>query len=156
MKGPGDSLGFSLMIKQLMKKNLKKTYIGILIFAFILAIGIYLHDGIRLDQSFVSPTPGQTTSIESISFPKGGEILKQGNAYLLKWTDADTSTTTTQIFLIDTALEAEGASASISDRVYAVPDTGSYQYVIPESLPDGIYKFEIGTLLSLPFTVSSK
>lgn len=139
-----------------MKKNLKKTYIGILILAFILAIGIYLHDAMKQDQSFVPLTPGQTASTESVSFPKGGETLKQGNAYLLKWTDADASTTTTQIFLIDTALETEGASASISDRVYNVPDTGSYQYVIPASLPDGTYKFEIGNLLSAPFDVSSK
>jgi hypothetical protein len=86
-----------------------------------------------------------------IQFPAGGETLTQGQAYTLTWKGGPEEI---QIFLVDTALKSQGASVSVSDRVYGIENTGSYQYVIPRGLPEGTYEFQIGDATSKEFRIS--
>jgi hypothetical protein len=90
----------------------------------------------------------------SITFPKGGERLTQGQSYELTWTGGREETT--QIFLIDTSLKEEGTSASISDRIYGIENKHKYNYTIPTNIPAGIYQFQIGSMTSAPFEIISK
>ncbi len=90
-----------------------------------------------------------------VVFPAGGEVFEPGTTHRLSWDDPDNIETTTQIFLIDTALESQGASVSVTDRIYGIPDTGSYEYTFPVSIPNGTYKFSIGTLTSKTFQIAS-
>lgn len=77
----------------------------------------------------------------NIRFPAAGERLEKGKTYTLQWDGGDD---TVSIFLIDSALEKKGASVSISDRIYGIENTGSYNYTVPERLEEGTYKFTIG------------
>lgn len=97
-----------------------------------------------------SPTPASNE--QSITFPKGGETLTSGKTYTLKWAGGPNPT---QIFLINRDLEKEGVSVSLADRIYNIANTGSYDYVIPENIPAGNYKFEIGNIISATFRIES-
>lgn len=101
-------------------------------------------------QACTDQTPDQTRAHTQISFPVGGEQLTLGKTYTLKWSGGADAT---DIFLIDTSLESVGASVSLVDRVYHVPNTGSYQYTIPTRLSPGTYKIEIGDSTSNPFKI---
>lgn len=90
----------------------------------------------------------------SITFPKGGEKLVQGQSYELTWTGGREKTT--QIFLIDTSLKDQGASASISDRIYGIENKHAYTYTIPLNMKPGAYEFQIGSLTSPAFDIVSK
>ncbi len=90
----------------------------------------------------------------SITFPKGGEKLVQGQSYQLTWTGGREETT--QIFLIDVSLKDEGSSVSISDRVYGIENKHAYTYTIPTNIKPGIYEFQIGSLTSPTFEIVSK
>lgn len=96
----------------------------------------------------------------AITFPKGGETLVTGEKYTLKWKNVgetgSPNASTTQIFLIDQSLLNQGASVSIIDRTYDVPDTGSYEYTVPTGAADGTYFFVIGTTTSNTFKISSE
>jgi len=126
-------------------KNTTGSIIGIVILLIVIVGGFYLYISAPIR---ISPTP------VGVTFPAGGETLAQGKTYTLTWNDGGAGTTT-QIFLVDTDLQSVGASVSISDRVYGIADTGSYQYTIPKTIPDGTYEFEIGTLTSNTFEISS-
>lgn len=97
----------------------------------------------------VSNTPSQVT------FPAGGENFVKGKEYSLRWNPESSGEDTIAIFLIDASLESQGASVSIADRIYDVPNTGSYDYTFPESLEEGSYKFQIGKENSNYFKVVS-
>lgn len=90
----------------------------------------------------------------SITFPKGGEKLVQGQSYQLTWTGGREETT--QIFLIDTSLKDQGTSASISDRIYGIENKHAYDYTIPADMKPGTYQFQIGKLTSPTFDIVSK
>jgi hypothetical protein len=90
----------------------------------------------------------------SITFPKGGEKLVQGQSYELTWTGGREETT--QIFLIDTSLKDVGSSVSISDRVYGIENKHAYTYMIPVNMKPGTYEFQIGELTSPMFEIVSK
>lgn len=90
----------------------------------------------------------------SITFPKGGEKLIQGESYQLTWTGGREETT--QIFLIDTSLKEVGTSASISDRIYGIENKHAYTYRIPVNIKPGTYQFQIGSQTSAPFDIVSK
>ena len=93
-------------------------------------------------------TPG------TITYPTNTDILSAGETYTLRWTDLD-SEVPTHIFLIDTSLEAQGASVSVVDQVYDVPNTGSYSYTIPAVINPGTYVFTIGPRRSDEFTINN-
>ncbi|HWC57940.1 MAG TPA: Ser-Thr-rich GPI-anchored membrane family protein [Candidatus Paceibacterota bacterium] len=120
------------------------------------ASGMHFSDPVTLtyDSSSVLatfvPAPCATTPI---TFPAGGEHLVAGHTYVLQWTP--TAESTTQIFLIDTALEPIGASVSSVDRVYDVPNTGTYSYTLPKTMKAGTYKFMIGEATSNTFEIVS-
>jgi hypothetical protein len=90
----------------------------------------------------------------SITFPKGGEKLIQGQSYQLTWSGGREETT--QIFLIDTSLKDQGSSVSISDRVYGIENKHAYTYTIPANMKPGTYQFQIGSLTSQPFDIVPK
>jgi hypothetical protein len=90
----------------------------------------------------------------TITFPKGGERLVQGQSYTLTWTGGREKTT--QIFLVDTSLKGEGTSVSISDRIYGIENKHSYTYTIPENMKPGAYEFQIGKETSQPFQIVAK
>lgn len=90
----------------------------------------------------------------TITYPTSADTLSAGETYTLRWTNLD-STAPTQIFLIDTSLEAQGASVSVIDRVDNVPNNGSYSYVVPAVVTPGTYVFAIGTRRSDEFTINN-
>ena len=87
----------------------------------------------------------------SVTFPKGGEKLVQGQSYELTWTGGREESL--QLFLIDTSLKDQGASVSVSDKVYGIPNTHSYIYKIPENLKPGTYELQIGGETSNRFEI---
>jgi len=91
---------------------------------------------------------------DSITFPKGGERLIQGQTYELTWTGGREEIT--QIFLIDTSLKDKGASVSISDRIYGIENKHAYSYTVPASTKPGTYQFQIGSQTSPTFDIVSK
>lgn len=90
----------------------------------------------------------------SITFPKGGEKLVQGQSYELTWTGGREEIT--HIFLIDTSLEDKGTSVSISDRIYGIENRHKYIYTIPAGMKPGTYRFQIGSKTSEPFDIVLK
>ncbi len=131
----------------------RKHYIVIaLVVVFLLSLLlIYNTFALNLTKDH-SSTEAQNASSEKIIFPAGGETLQKGEQYTLEWTPGNGKT---QIFLKDTSLETQGESVSIADRVYNIDNAGRYEYTIPQHIPDGTYKFEIGTLTSNTFKISS-
>jgi hypothetical protein len=91
---------------------------------------------------------------DSITFPKGGEKLVQGQTYQLTWTGGREEIT--QIFLIDTSLKGEGASVSVADRVYGIENKHAYSYTVPVNMKPGTYQFQIGKQTSPNFEIVSK
>lgn len=96
----------------------------------------------------------ETDQVGTILYPAGGEVLTAGETYTLRWEDAGLGVTT-EIFLIDTALESQGASVSVTDRKYDVQNNGTHQYTVPATTPAGTYVVSIGPLRSQPFTVTA-
>lgn len=92
------------------------------------------------------------TAVEQIIFPKGNEELTKGETYALKWVGGGNPI---QIFLIDTALKPQGASVSVADRIYNVENKGTYEYVVPQTVPNGVYEFQIGNRTSATFQIVS-
>lgn len=90
----------------------------------------------------------------SVTFPKGGEKLVQGQSYEITWTGGREETT--QIFLVDTSLKDKGSSASISDRIYGIENKHAYTYTIPTNIKPGTYEFQIGSQTSPAFDIVSK
>lgn len=90
----------------------------------------------------------------SITFPKGGEKLVQGQSYELTWTGGREEIT--QIFLIDTSLKDQGTSASISDRIYGIENKHAYTYTVPTNIKPGTYEFQIGSQTSATFDIVPK
>lgn len=91
---------------------------------------------------------------DSITFPKGGEKLVQGQSYQLTWTGGREEIT--QIFLVDTSLKEKNTSASISDRIYGIENKHTYNYTIPTNIKPGTYEFQIGKQTSPTFEIVSK
>ena len=100
-----------------------------------------------------APTTKSAKPTESnpVSYPAGGDTLKKGKNYVIRWMPGNGKT---DIFLINHMLESEGVSVSIADRIYNIDDYGQYNYRVPTNIPDGEYKFQIGDLTSKYFTVT--
>lgn len=122
--------------------------IGIL-FITALLIGYFL-------SSQKKPTPESPTTESQpnnkITSPVSGETWVKGETYTVSWTGGKKGEA---LFLIDTALEKDGVSISLADRVYDISDTASYTYTVPENIPDGKYKVQIAGLTSGEFAISS-
>lgn len=88
-----------------------------------------------------------------IIFPKGGEKLIKGKSYTFKWSGGDS---VIAIFLVDSSLESKGASVSLTDRLYGIPNKGSYLYTFPARIQAGTYKVRIGKQESGYFKVVGK
>jgi len=115
----------------------------------IMLIVTFLVVAMIYDHQHKQATPSPLTS--SITFPTSSDVLIKGKMYTLAWKPSQQGET--QIFLIDKAFESKGVSVSIVDRVYHLPDTGSYRYTIPSNIPSGTYKFTIGTYTSDYFSI---
>ena len=89
----------------------------------------------------------------TISFPSGGEELRQGETYTLSWRGG---AEVVALFLIDRSLKDTGASVSISDRVYDIENIHMYNYTVPDTIKPGEYEFQIGDATSKPFTIVAK
>ncbi len=130
----------------------KNIIIGILVIIALVLIGSYFYKNNNNDE-------GDILGSSHVLFPTGGETLVAGKTYSLKWDNQGNTGAavgpTTQIFLVDKALLTQGASVSIADRKYDVPDTGSYEYTVPTAVSDSTYFFVIGTTTSNTFTVTS-
>lgn len=98
-------------------------------------------------------SPGESPRNPSITIPREGDTLVAGQTYTIAWTGAATSTA---LFLIDTSLASEGASVSISDRVYGIQDTNTYAYTVPSHIRPGDYRIQIGGATSGIFHVVPK
>lgn len=91
---------------------------------------------------------------DSITFPKGGEKLVQGQSYVLTWTGGREEVT--QIFLVDMSLKDKNTSASIVDRIYGIENKHVYEYMIPTNIQPGKYQFQIGSETSPTFEVVAR
>ncbi len=110
------------------------------------------------DKKTDSPTGERLSDVQksqplNILFPKGGEELVKGKSYTFKWTGGDSVIT---IFLVDSSLQSKGASVSLADRVYGLPNNGSYEYTFPDRIQAGTYKVRIGKKESGYFKVVEK
>ncbi|MFZ2523229.1 MAG: Ser-Thr-rich GPI-anchored membrane family protein [Minisyncoccia bacterium] len=92
----------------------------------------------------------------NITFPTSEDTLFTSKTYTLKWTNTTGPSTTTSIFLVDSSLLNQGASVSIIDRAYYVPNVGTYDYTVPSGVSDGTYFFVINDETSNWFKISSK
>lgn len=122
-----------------------------LLFVLVAALGIgiiYTDRDPRTNTLISVPLP--TTAANTVIFPTATDTLKLGQSYTLEWTPGSG---TTNIFLINKAAESQGVSVSMFDRVYNIPNSGSYKYTVPKNLPVGEYKFEIGNLDSNYFEI---
>jgi hypothetical protein len=124
-------------------------YIALIIVALLLLVGGQYYYGKVYAPEEAQPISGSST----ILFPKGGEQLKQGETYLLLWTGGPD---TTQIFLIDRTLKDQGASVSVSDRIYGIENQHSYEYTVPTTTPPGEYEFQIGEITSAAFRIIAR
>lgn len=132
----------------------KKIIISLLtIILIILGVSLLLgYENYSKNKNSSPPTSSKDTTENKIYFPAGGETLIKNQTYTLKWKSSEP---TVDIFLIDKSLESSGVSVSLADRVYEVKNIGSYEYKVPENIPDGEYKFTIGKLSSNYFKISS-
>ncbi len=121
-----------------------KKYI-LLIIGLIIVISGLLYLNHRFNRE---NTPIVTAS--TITSPRGGETFVQGQTYTLTWTGGIDPT---NIFLIDMSLKDEGASVSISDRIYGIQNNHTYEYTVPADMKPGEYQFQIGDVTSEPFEV---
>jgi hypothetical protein len=129
------------------------TATALLVVILLIIIGVFLLVS-RTPQTSETTSTNAPAAQEAITFPTGSDTLNAAGTYTLAWNNPSAGTTT-QIFLIDTALESQGESVSITDRVYNVPNTGSYAYTVPANVPAGTYVLAIGQLRSEPFHIAS-
>lgn len=85
-----------------------------------------------------------------ITAPDSGEVLTRGTPFEIQWTGGPDTLT---VFLIDSALQTQGASVSISDRIYGIPNSGKLEYTPPQRLNPGTYKLTIGSSSTSYFQV---
>lgn len=87
-----------------------------------------------------------------ILFPVKGGTLYKGHTYNIQWTGGKEGSA---LFLSNVAMQKEGMSVSLVDRVYDITRTNNVQYKIPENIPDGMYTIGIAGLTSGEFVISS-
>ncbi|CAN5337193.1 hypothetical protein BH10PAT1_BH10PAT1_0700 [soil metagenome] len=102
-------------------------------------------------QTSLNPTATPTT-VSKVTFPKANDTLNNGQQYTITWMN-DKSQNPIQLFLVSKLLEDQGQSIANADTKYNIPNTGSYTYTIPENIPEGEYKIEIGDLNSDYFRI---
>lgn len=79
----------------------------------------------------------------SFTSPKSGEVWEVGKTYKVEWLGGGDAIT---LFLIDKKLaQTAGASVSISERFYSVPNNGYYNYTVKSGL-SGTYSWSISDL----------
>ncbi len=120
--------------------------------SLLIAIGLVIIGLFYYSKNFLQGTI-PTEQKYAIIFPKGGEELLTGQTYKLLWNDGIDPI---NIFLIDRSLKEQGASVSVSDRVYGIKNEHSYDYTVPATIKPGEYEFQIGTETSKPFRIVDK
>ena|SRR5688572_3871276 len=97
------------------------------------------------------PTKAPTaTTSNPVTISAPNETAIKGKTYEIKWVAGSGKT---DIFLVNRALESEGVSVSLADRIYNVDNNGTYSYKIPNNIPGGEYQLRIGEFSSDYFTV---
>jgi len=87
----------------------------------------------------VQPTPTPVESYIKIIAPNGGEVWNTGSTYNIKWNVPDI--TRVSIYVLD---HSTGRPSTVSTGIVAVvPNTGSYQWKIPSSMPAGNYRVRV-------------
>ncbi len=109
---------------------------------------IYLAQGVN---STIAQIQSEKENPE-VLFPKSGGTLYKGHTYNIQWTGGKAGGA---LFLSNVALQKEGMSVSLVDRVYDISNTSNIQYTIPENIPDGKYTISIAELTSGEFTITS-
>ena len=130
-----------------MKK--RHTIIIVVLVIVLIALAIFLP---KKKSVVTVPVITQPSSVHII-FPTKTDQLAIGQTYTLKWTGGENPI---DIFLIDDATKSVGVSVSLIDRLYHIPNTGSYNYTVPKYLKPGLYEFEIGTTTSEDFQIVAK
>ncbi len=120
--------------------------LGLIVF---FTLGLYIFKYQNLQET---PTTNPKSTGNQVIFPTQKDTLQKGSPYTLKWTSNEPSPIA--IFLVNKAAEKQGVSISLFDRVYNIPNTGSFIYTVPENIPDGEYKLEIGNLNSEYFQIT--
>ncbi len=87
-----------------------------------------------------------------IMFPVKGGTLYKGHTYNIQWSGGKSGEA---LFLSNLAMQKEGMSVSIVDRVYDISRTNNVQYEIPENIPDGLYTISVAGLTSGEFMITS-
>lgn len=126
-----------------------KVLFGVIFFIAIFWGIITYSKNIPLHKTVPTPTPAMT----QVTFPIANDILSPGKTYTLKWQGGGKSPIS--IFLINKDAQKQGVSVSLFDRIYSIPNTGYYNYTVPQNMPNGLYKFEIGDLSSNYFEISN-
>lgn len=137
-----------------LKLNSNTTLIAVLIALFILIIGIFvLNPQTKTPMLQQLPTASSTPSTNiTITSPTSSTTWQKGQTYQITWTGGGQNNIQA-IFLINKAAESYGVSVSLADRIYNVPNTGSYTYTVPTNIPTGEYKLEIDTAQSAYFMI---
>jgi hypothetical protein len=99
------------------------------------------------------PNTNKPTASDPITISAPEDKAIKGKTYTIRWV---AGSGTTDIFLVNKALESEGVSVSLADRVYSVDNDGEYTYTFPKNIPDGEYRFQIGNEASGYFSVANK
>jgi len=103
-------------------------FIGV---AIVLSIGFFV-----FQNRVTAPITDQKQTIPS---PKEGDQWETGKTYSIQWSSPGTDPVA--LFLIDKSLENVGVSVSISDRLYTIPNTGTYSYTVSPAAKVGTYKW---------------
>lgn len=94
----------------------------------------------------------QVSQVDSIHIllPDASSELRRGEPFTIRWQGgADTLS----VFLVDSSLQDAGASVSIADRKYGIPNHQSLEYTPPKRLEPGTYKLQVGAVSSDYFTI---
>lgn len=131
---------------------MKKRHVITIVVLVIILIGL----GIVLPKKNPAAQPTSVSTPQAsvqIIFPTKADQLAIGQTYSLKWQGGQNPI---DIFLVDDATKSVGVSVSLVDRIYHIPNTGSYDYTVPKYLKPGFYQFEIGDSTSDEFQVVAK
>lgn len=82
---------------------------------------------------------GDKTPLVTIVSPNGGESLKQGSPYRIRWTSTNLGSLNVELALINT--EGYTAQYIVTD----IPNNGSYKWVIGSSITPGSYRIMISS-----------
>lgn len=146
-------------IKRLQTKEEKKfqeRYVRNLLIATGMIVALLLITLFVFSKKPASPIAFTTTTQSNemqFLYPSQNQTLVKGETYRIKWVGGPKHIDA--LYLVDTALEKDGVSISLADRIYNFTNEGYFDYTVPSYLPNGEYLFEIGDNKSNTFKIVS-